>query len=321
MACNTGLPKELGITLTCGEQSENHAGMQKQGAGLAKEGLTEQELQDARKRLLEHGCEQVEVRELLCSEYVNKRGYFLHAPDGVNAVLRAGCAKLGVLRDCLNGRPYTHKALLEEQAGLEWNTQYFDVRQKKVLQKRARHNLCYAETRVEPDLERGQGTVYSFSEVPVTDVYRAGLGVIFGEKLSGCQMEGNRYDNVGKQGIGVHGDQERKIVVGARLGASHALGFAWFKHGEHLRMVGEPFMFTLSGGSLYAMSEKTTGWDFKNVHVTGCHLRHAAGAASYINFHAYVESNKKRRLASKKHRAARCSASTVETPALSCGNQ
>eukprot|EP00854_Cymbomonas_tetramitiformis_P033147 gene33147-42398_t len=108
----------MSITLTCGEQSENHAGMRKQGAGLAKEGLTELELQHARKRLLEHGCERVE------------------------------------------------------------------------------------------------GTVYGFAEVPLTAVYRAGLEVIFGEKLIGCQMEGNRYDNVGKQGIGVHGDQERKIVVG-----------------------------------------------------------------------------------------------------------
>eukprot|EP00854_Cymbomonas_tetramitiformis_P006190 gene6190-7421_t len=67
---------------------------------------------------LDHGRKLVTVQELPCSERVNKRGYFLYAPGGVDAVLRAGCTVLGLPPESGNGERYTHGAMLEEQANL-----------------------------------------------------------------------------------------------------------------------------------------------------------------------------------------------------------
>ena len=67
------------------------------------------------------------------------------------------------------------------------------------------------------------------------------------------ECEGNRYNDINKNGIGWHGDAERKKVIGLRLGKSQKLCFNWFKNSKS---VGKKFEITLNSGDLYIMTEK-----------------------------------------------------------------
>ena len=83
----------------------------------------------------------------------------------------------------------------------------------RVVNKHARHNLCFGEAHQAPNYEEGMGTVYAFDEVPLLKKIRSQLGEIIGEKGVNLQAEGNYYYDVNKCGIGFHGDTERKKVI------------------------------------------------------------------------------------------------------------
>ena len=89
------------------------------------------------------------------------------------------------------------------------------------------------------------------------------------------ECEGNRYNDINKNGIGWHGDAERKKVIGLRLGKSMKLCFNWFKNSKS---VGKKFE-TLNSGDLYIMTEKTSGYDWKRRSIYT--LRHSVGADKY----------------------------------------
>ena len=55
--------------------------------------------------------------------------------------------------------------LFDEQDVLEKDTQAFMY--GRVVNKHARHNLCFSEEQQEPNYEEGKGRVYAFNEVPL----------------------------------------------------------------------------------------------------------------------------------------------------------
>tara|TARA_B110000046_G_scaffold70194_1_gene78172 strand:+ start:1036 stop:1794 length:759 start_codon:yes stop_codon:yes gene_type:complete len=168
----------------------------------------------------------------------------------------------------------------------ETRTQRFDERalmgrgsNRSVKHKRARHNNCYADFEQEPDYPAGKGTVVPFASAPLLAALRSALSARLGPKAAHLVAETNKYFDTRKCGIGWHGDSERRIVVGVRLGASSEmpLKFSWFQRSAP---VGAVFEVPLEHGDIYVMSEKATGWDWMS-NRKGLTLRHAAGAAKY----------------------------------------
>jgi alkylated DNA repair dioxygenase AlkB len=248
------------ITLTFGDVAENHKGMQKLGV-MAKDGFSEADLRSAGEYFVERGCD-VTLHDLrgLLPESVREESEWA----GI-LVIRGGMGALGVNAD----------DLYEEQAVLDWDRKKFAY--GKVMNKNARHNVCYADFAQEPDYERGRGRVVAYDSVPLLNRLRVGLSGVLKEKGEDLKCEGNRYYDVKACGIGWHGDSERKRVVAFRVGASMRIGYQWYKEGER---VGERFVQVLNHGDMYIMSEKAVGWDWKRRKVLT--LRHSAGCDKFM---------------------------------------
>lgn len=243
------------FTLTFGEQAENHKGMEILGDGL-RDGLTKNELLEAQEILEEKydvDCEFVEM------EYKDESAYVLVARKGVDAIL---------------GRPQANKEIYTTLKALDWDKQAFMY--GRVVNKNARHNLCFGLENREPEYEKGKGRIVEFPEDIAT--VRRVLPKIFGSKAKSLQCEGNYYYDITKCGIGYHGDTERRVVIGARFGGTLPLYFRWYEDGA--RVHGDPAVIELHSGDLYAMSEKTSGNDWKRRKFPT--LRHAAGCAKFV---------------------------------------
>lgn len=146
------------------------------------------------------------------------------------------------------------------------------------VQKKARHNLCFGDFDQEPDYGSGKGRVISFARLPVLAHIRKYLPQMFGEKAKDLQAEANLYYDVTECGIGFHGDSERRIVIGIRLGETFPLVYQWYYRSHP---VGPRIDLTLHHGDIYIMSEKASGFDWKRKIIPT--LRHAAGCDKYIN--------------------------------------
>jgi len=164
--------------------------------------------------------------------------------------------------------------MLREMDNFEWDKKYFDLRRNRVLNKRARANVCFGESNREPNYENKEGRIVSFDEVGCLKEIRDGLGEKLGGKCKKLICEGNRYFDLKKCGIGYHGDSERRKVIACHLGETMDLHFnCFFKS----KAVGKTLELSLESGDMYFMSEKAVGTDWKrrNVHT----LRHSAGKA------------------------------------------
>lgn len=233
------------ITITFGDQAENHKGMEIIGS-LANEGFNFQDLENAKSKFeeLEYKCELLNL---------TNNAYVLVVREGVNALLNPS---------------FTAEDLHLEQDSLNVDKKAFMY--GRVVNKNARHNLCFADFSRDPNYEEGKGRIISFSDVPMTSKLRTQLPVFFGEKAENLVAEGNYYYDITKCGIGFHGDSERKKVIAVRLGSSIPLEFQWFQNNKPL---GERIRLSLNHGDLYAMSEKATGNDWKkkkNYDFTSC---------------------------------------------------
>lgn len=274
----TKLQEIITITLTAGEQSENHIGMEKQGNGLAREGFTIDELKKIKNKFEILGCQC--VFKILNDEIQN------YDEDEVETagilIIRKGIDKILEQSEMvikINNRTVTPNSMhmFNENLSLDWDTKYFDVRRNKVLNKHARHNLCYANESKVPDYINKQGRIIAYKDVPITQKILQEFEKYFEEKGKNLQLEGNLYYNIKKCGIGYHGDGERKIVIGMRLGASIPLHFQWYFKSTP---IGQTIKFVINGGDIYIMSEKATGYDWKRKNIKT--LRHAAGCAKYL---------------------------------------
>jgi hypothetical protein len=260
------------ISITFGDVAENHKGMQQVGK-IADCGFDLNDLNIMKSWFESNNskCELVGLHMFLEEkDRCGNEAYILIVKNGVNALLND-----------INGAD----KMLEEQNNLEKDKKA--IMYGRVVNKHARHNLCFGDTNQEPNYYEGKGRIYAFEEVPNLKRIRKKIYEMVGEKGNQLQAEGNYYYDSKKCGIGYHGDTERRKVFAIRLGESIPLCYSWFKGGNK---VGEIMRFDdLSHGDIYVMSEKTTGYDWKRKNIYT--LRHAAGADKYIRIPEKKERN------------------------------
>lgn len=208
------------------------------------------------------GCttELVCLHDALPNEADVPKAWILIVPGGVRA--------LGLDPD----------AIYAENMGLEHDKKFFDRRRKKVLNKHARYNLCYAEESQRPDYENGKGTVVGWKSIPHSKGLQSALSVAFGAKAANLNAELNVYYDPLKCGIGFHGDTERPDVIAARFGCPMNIVYQWFRNSHSLGLRVERM---LPHGCIYIMSKKAVGQDWKKSSILT--LRHAAGCKKYTS--------------------------------------
>ncbi len=247
------------MTLTFGDVAENHVKMQKLGK-LSSSGFSFEDLNKVATHF-------TNTRMINLKDYVNhplkdqvKDAYVLIIKNGVNEL----CGSASYADDLYN-----------EQMELDTDKQA--LMYGKVVNKHARHNLCFGYESQEPDYNSGKGRVYAFDELPYLNGVLEKLYELLGLSDQDLFAEGNYYYDPSKTGIGYHGDSERKKVIGIRLGVSVNLSYAWFCEGE--RVSSRISITNLSHGDIYIMSEKAVGNDWKKK--KDLTLRHAAGCDKY----------------------------------------
>lgn len=256
------MSSEETITITFCDCAENHVGMEKIGK-MVKKGFTLNDLIKIRKIFRRMGaeCELVDLCELVDDNQNLEPDSILIIRGGIGYLLADGQYDEQLIDDLYN-----------ELSALEW-----DMKAKmygRVVNKNARHNLCFANINREPDYESGRGTIIRFRDLPLLNKLRRCLTKITGVNLV---AEGNRYYDISKCGIGFHGDSERRQVIGARLGATIPLVYQWFYKSEPIGLMKKLYV---NHGDLYIMSDKATGNDWKQKNKPT--LRHAAGCKKYL---------------------------------------
>lgn len=255
------------MTLTFGDQAENHVGMQKIGK-LSDVGFTESDML--------HTKEQFESRGYICElmDLSNALGTYTGTGTvrpALILVIRSGVNMFSNPEDQIDFADQ----LYEEQSCLTKDTQA--LMYGRVVNKHARHNLCFAETAQEPDYKNGKGRIVDYATVPHLARLKQCVEDTIGESASSMAIEGNYYFDTDKCGIGYHGDSERRKVVGVRLGGTIPLCFAWFYKGEFIQ--DSKTTLWLNHGDMYMMSETAAGFDWKKKTILT--LRHAAGCDKY----------------------------------------
>lgn len=119
------------------------------------------------------------------------------------------------------------QSLKVELDALSWDTKA--KMYGRVVNKKKRHNLCFADYAQEPNYELGKGCVVDFKKLPLLSSVRKGLVNSVGKGADGLLAEGNLYYDASTCGIGFHGDTERRKVIGLRLGEDMPLIYRWFK--------------------------------------------------------------------------------------------
>jgi len=243
------------ITLTFCECGENHVGNQMVGRQIPH-GLSAQQVRGLAEAI--EDSQLIELNTLLDDPE--------QAEDACVLVIRGGLDKL------IDGS----RNLFHDLIDLEWDTKFFSRRHGKVVNKHARSNLIFAQDAQRACYLEGKGTIVAYSEIPVLEklknrIYELFIKQSFDEPIE-LIAEGNCYTNNVKQGIGWHGDSERRLVVGVRLGATMILKFAWFFKGLPKSKSHE---ISLNHGDIYVMSSKAVGsdWNLRSKYT----LRHCAG--------------------------------------------
>ena len=255
-------PVKKGVTLTFSSVIEK-----------AVKGYTIQELEDTKNKIRsifkESDVEIFDLRTVLPANEKEKAepASILIFKNGVNMLLNT------IGKNSVD--------LFNEHEVLEKDTKYKDSKKGKVLNKKGRHNLYFADEEREADFENGLGTIVPFSRLPLTEHIRNSLPKIIGEKAKNKNAEGNYYDDLNETGIGFHGKNDSKDVIGVRFGEDHNSGFPlhyqWFLNGKS---IGDRYKFDLKNGDIYIMSEKAVGSDWKQK--DSLTLRHAEGESKYL---------------------------------------
>lgn len=255
------------FTITLGDRAENHKGMQIIG-NMVNEGFTLGDLQRLKQWFESEGgvCETHDLSLMLPLPLQNQNqnigAHVLVAKGGLDVILRS-------ISDKNSTNFYVEQDLLDKDKKV--------FMYGRVVNKHARHNLCFSEHNQEPDYPNGKGRVVAFNNVPILRQVKEKLASIIGAKAANLQAEGNYYYDITKCGIGYHGDSERRLVIGIRVGAQLPLQFVWFQQGVK---VGIPLRLMLDNGDIYFSSEKATGNDWKRRNILT--LRHAAGAEKFL---------------------------------------
>ena len=167
----------------------------------------------------------------------------------------------------------------EQQLNVKYDNKYWDNRSSKTLNKRARENIIFGNDEIQHSADYIQPTVKSFYKLPFLMKIKNNLQDLLGKKTCDLHAEGNHYHHT-RSGIGYHGDSERKIVMCLSLGKSSLIRFNWrMPHSSNHTLT--PIDIKLNHGDIYIMSEKATGYDWKQR--SKVRVVHAAGHANYIN--------------------------------------
>jgi len=250
------------FTLTYGDRAENHRSMETIGNEVDR-GLSKSDLEQAKKYFTNLGvkCKLINLKNNIKEHVPNSTynniddAYILVVENGVGHLLK----------------PNSANDLYMEQHKLKKDTKAFMY--GRVVNKKARHNLCFSDFSQKADYENKKGTVVNFNKVLLTKKIREEIpNIIKNNIVSNLHCEGNYYYDINKTYIGFHGDTERKIVIAVRLGANFPLHYQWYHNGEKL---GDLFSYVLKHGDMYFMSEKAVGQDWKKSSLYT--LRHAAG--------------------------------------------
>lgn len=236
------------ITVTFCDCAENHVGMEKIG-DMTDRGFSLDELKAFRKAFCKLGID-TSLHHIPLAE-ADEKAYVLVARNAVSKI--------------------TSRELEEELKALDWDSKA--KMRGRVVNKLARHNLCFSSYDQEPDYDRGKGRIVSFDSLPALNDIKIFLDGITGDNLV---AEGNYYYDVSSCGIGYHGDSERRKVIGVRLGFSMPLVWQWYYRSEP---VGIKYYLDINDGDIYIMSDKAVGYDWKKKIVYT--LRHAAGCNKY----------------------------------------
>lgn len=291
--------KNKTITLTFAGGAENHVGMEQLG-GLENRGFSLEDFEFIKEKIggeiiklkfediadedrhcdgdhtVDDGCENEDCRGLDvcvddCETCPGKKDKNYIVEDAYIYICRDGVNKLVDL-----------EKLKEEQFNLEPDRKAY--MRGRVVNKHARGNLCFADEGHEPDYENKKGTVIAFENVPYTNLLREKFHELLDYKLieilgesKKLYCEGNYYFDTKKCGIGFHGDSERRVVIGVRLGETIPLHFQWFLKSK---AIGKRIKFELNDGDIYFMSKKAVGTDWKRKLIPT--LRHAAGCKKYL---------------------------------------
>lgn len=254
------------ISLTFSSSVENHKGMEIIGNQLA-EGMTAKECYELASRF-PNCSEVIKLNDLLNEEILKEPGVPLE--EAVVLIFRNGVENVLGL---------DAEELYKEQTKLEYDKKMYAY--GKIMNKKARHNLCFADFSQSSDFENKKGTVVDFKDekVKLTKALRDGISEKIGGKCTNLFAEGNRYYDLRKTYIGLHGDTERKLVLCVRLGATFPIYFQWY---HKSKPVSEPLKIDVNGGDIYIMSEKAVGSDWKSS--SKYTLRHAAALNEKLIF-------------------------------------
>lgn len=246
------------LTVTFCDQGENHVGNQKVGQ-LTETGFTYQELQQINDRLQGYGV----------TSYLINLGTYLPPQYGAyNAGVLVIKHGLKIFMDSPDMLWNELRALVYDKHALMYGS---------VKQKHARHNLCFCPFDQGANYNAGEGTVVGFNHLPILSHVRQYLPTLLNAKATNLVGEANHYYDIGKCGIGAHGDAERKLVIGIRMGKSFPLCYYWYLNSQR---VSQRVDFNLEHGDIYIMDEKAVGFDCKMRKIPT--LRHAAGCEKYI---------------------------------------
>lgn len=251
---------ESTLTLTLCECSENHVGMEKNGE-KSKTGFNKDFIDK-----LVNAYNDKKIERIDLTKHLNNSEYNEYA-------------ELLIIRNAIEN----HEIIYNELINLDWDKKYYCLRRKKVLNKLARSNLCFDNYNQNPDYENKKGRIVCYENIPNFNKEKNKICNILNEDL---KCEGNKYEDIFKQGIGWHGDSERLKVIGCRFGKPMNLYFNWFKN---CNPIGEMFKTIINSGDIYVMSEKVVGNDWKKKSLYT--LRHSAGCEKYTKLN--IKENKK----------------------------
>ncbi len=247
------------ISLTFSASVENHKGMEiisTPGMNI-HEGFSVEECK-ALAAKYSHCSEYICLNDLLPANTPNKD----KIEEAGVVIFRNGC------KEILGIDP---EECMKEQLGLKWDKKAFMY--GRVVDKKARWNLCYADFSQAPDYEGKKGTVVDFKDLPMLSKVRKAIGDSFGKNFENLYAEGNYYYDLDKTYISFHNDLERCKIVCVKLGDDMPLYFRWYYKSEYVENTQIEINF--KHGDIYLMSEKAVGHDGrkKNIYT----LRHAAG--------------------------------------------
>tara|TARA_Y100000741_G_C18215545_1_gene543587 strand:+ start:357 stop:1151 length:795 start_codon:yes stop_codon:yes gene_type:complete len=251
------------ITLTFGCIAENNIGMEQVGKEISKTGFSIEMLDNVRILFEERGVKCImydlneEMKNIKDYEKIEK-ARVLVIKEGVDMFVNS-------------------KELFKILLKLEWDKKYWDIRREDVFNKIARYNLIFSNKNQEPDYINKKGRIYNIEELEELNKLKREIEDMLGEDFKNLECEGNYYYDLNKCGIGYHGDEERKKVLGIRLGGNNDLHFRWYKNRKR---VNNRISIPLENGDIYIMSSKASGndWRDKNIYT----LRHATGCEKFI---------------------------------------